>query len=103
LSGGSQQKVVLAKWLLCEPEVFLLDEPTRGIDVGAKSEIYQIIEELTARGTGVLLISSEIEELMGLADRIIVMRNGRLEAEFQRGSFDRETILRQAFGEERAA
>ncbi len=99
LSGGNQQKVVLAKWLLRAPKVFLLDEPTRGIDVGAKFEIYKIINELAANGTGVLLISSEIEELIGMCDRILVMRRGEVSAEFARDSFDRETILRAAMQE----
>lgn len=99
LSGGNQQKVVLAKWLLRRPTVFVLDEPTRGIDVGAKAEIYQLINELAANGAGVLLISSEIEELLGMCDRILVMRLGELTASFARGEFDRERILRAAFQE----
>jgi ribose transport system ATP-binding protein len=98
LSGGNQQKVVLGKWLLTNPRVLLLDEPTRGIDVGAKYEVYGIINELAAKGTGILYISSEIEELMGMCDRIVVMRTGRIEAEFDRGDFDQERILQAAFG-----
>jgi ribose transport system ATP-binding protein len=93
LSGGNQQKVVLAKWLLSEPKALILDEPTRGIDVGAKFEIYQLIQQLAERGTGVLLISSEIEELLGMCDRLLVMRQGELTAEFTRAEFDRERIL----------
>jgi ribose transport system ATP-binding protein len=77
LSGGNQQKVVLGKWLLAEPIVLILDEPTRGIDVGARFEIYQLIHRLADRGAGVLVISSEIEELIGICDRILVMRQGR--------------------------
>ena len=96
LSGGNQQKVVLAKWLLIEPEVLLLDEPTRGIDVGAKSEIYQLIREIAERGAGVLVISSELEELTGLCDRILVLNRGRLAGEFAHGEFDRERILNAA-------
>ena len=96
LSGGNQQKVVLAKWLLAEPEVLILDEPTRGIDVGAKSEIYQLIRGLADRGAGVLVISSELEELAGLCDRIFVMNRGRITGEFAYGNFDRERILNAA-------
>jgi ribose transport system ATP-binding protein len=96
LSGGNQQKVVLAKWLLADPKVLLLDEPTRGIDVGAKSEVYQLIRDLAGRGAGVLVISSELEELTGLCDRIIVMNRGRITGEFTGGAFDREQILRAA-------
>lgn len=96
LSGGNQQKVVLAKWLLNEPKVFILDEPTRGIDVGAKHEIYRLIQELAARGAGVLMISSEVEELIGLCDRILVMRRGRIHDTVTPQEFDRERILRSA-------
>jgi ribose transport system ATP-binding protein len=98
LSGGNQQKVVLGKWLLGNPRVLILDEPTRGIDVGAKSEIYRLINDLSIRGVGILLISSEIEELIGLCDRILVMRKGALVDELSRGDFDRERILRSALG-----
>ena len=96
LSGGNQQKVVLAKWLLAEPCVFILDEPTRGIDVGAKTEIYGLINDLVARGAGVLVISSEIEELIGICDRILVLNRGELRDEIARPEFDRERILRAA-------
>lgn len=96
LSGGNQQKVVLGKWLLSEPRVLILDEPTRGIDVGARFEIYQWIHRLADRGSGILVISSEIEELIGLCDRILVMRRGELSGEFPRGKFDREQILAAA-------
>lgn len=102
LSGGNQQKVVLAKWLLAEPRVLILDEPTRGIDVGAKYEIYQLILGLAEKGAGILLISSEIEELMGLCDKICVLSRGQITAEFPRPEFDREKILRAAIaGHER--
>ena len=94
LSGGNQQKVVLAKWLLAGPQVLILDEPTRGIDVGAKFEIYQLIRELADRGTGVLVISSELEELTGICDRILALNRGRITGEFARNRFDREEILR---------
>ncbi len=96
LSGGNQQKVVLGKWLLGEPKVFILDEPTRGIDVGAKYEVYRLIRDLAARGTGVLLISSELEELLGMCDRILVMRGGRISDTIEPPEFDRERILRAA-------
>jgi len=96
LSGGNQQKVVLGKWLLAKPKVLILDEPTRGIDVGAKSEIYRLIYQLADRGAGVLVISSELEELVGLCDRILVMRHGEISGEFRRDSFDREKILAAA-------
>jgi ABC-type sugar transport system ATPase subunit len=82
LSGGNQQKVVLAKWLLNPPRVLIVDEPTRGIDVGAKAEIHALIDRLAGQGLGVLLISSELPEVMGMSDRILVMRGGRLVAEF---------------------
>jgi len=96
LSGGNQQKVVLAKWLLAEPRVLILDEPTRGIDVGAKFEIYQLIHDLADRGAGVLVISSELEELTGLCDRILVMSHGRITDDLSRAEFDRERILNAA-------
>ncbi len=103
LSGGSQQKVVLAKWLLRQPKVLILDEPTRGVDVGARSEIYHTIRQLAAEGMSVLLISSEIEELIGLSHRILVMSAGRIAAVLPRRPFDREEILRHALGQEAAA
>lgn len=96
LSGGIQQKVVLGKWMLAEPRILILDEPTRGIDVGARFEIYQWIQRLADGGSGVLVISSEIEELIGLCDRILVMRRGELSGEFRRNEFDRERILKAA-------
>jgi ABC-type sugar transport system ATPase subunit len=98
LSGGNQQKVVLGKWLLAQPRVFILDEPTRGIDVGAKYEIYRLIYELADQGAGIFVISSEMEELMGLCDRILVMKAGQLVDELPREQFDRERILRGALG-----
>jgi ribose transport system ATP-binding protein len=103
LSGGNQQKVVLARWLLDEPSVFILDEPTRGVDVGAKSEIYRIINDLAESGAGVLMISSEIEELIGLCDRILVMAAGRITDCVERAKFDRERILRAALGNKEEA
>jgi ribose transport system ATP-binding protein len=96
LSGGNQQKVVLGKWLLNDPKALLLDEPTRGIDVGAKFEIYQLINQLAESGSAILFISSEIEELIGMCDRILVMRRGQIVQEFSRAEFDREKILNAA-------
>jgi len=96
LSGGNQQKVILAKWLLRPPRVLILDEPTRGIDVGARGEIYELLHRLADTGTGVLVISSELEELTGICDRILVMRQGEIGGEFPRDRFVREDLLRAA-------
>jgi ABC-type sugar transport system ATPase subunit len=96
LSGGNQQKVVLGKWLLGDPDVIILDEPTRGIDVGAKREIYLLLGELVAQGKAVILISSEMPEVMGLADRIVVMAEGRVTGELARADFSQEQILHLA-------
>lgn len=98
LSGGNQQKLVIAKWLPRRPSIFILDEPTRGIDVGAKFEVYKIINQLVADGTAVLLISSELEELIGMADRIMVMRRGEIAGMQDRAGFHREGLLRDALG-----
>lgn len=100
LSGGNQQKVVITKWLLAKPKLFIMDEPTRGIDVGAKFEIYTIMDQLAAGGSGILFISSELEELMGVCDRILVMSRGEIYGEFERNEFNAEAILRTAFREE---
>ncbi|UVC07199.1 sugar ABC transporter ATP-binding protein [Rhizobium sp. TH2] len=94
LSGGNQQKVVLSKWLFTNPEVLILDEPTRGIDVGAKYEIYTIINQLAAEGKGILMISSEMPELLGTCDRIYVMNEGRIVAELSKEEASQETIMR---------
>ncbi len=101
LSGGNQQKVVIAKWLLSEPEIIILDEPTRGIDVGAKRDIYLLIGDLVRQGKAVIVISSEIPEVMGLSDRILVMAEGRLTGELARHDFSQERIMTYAaqFGE----
>ena len=93
LSGGNQQKVVLAKWLTTQCEVLIFDEPTRGIDVGAKAEIYRLLRTLTASGTSVIMISSEMPELIGMADRIVVMRSGRISGSLERSEFDQQRIL----------
>jgi ribose transport system ATP-binding protein len=97
LSGGNQQKVVIGKWLLAEPTVLILDEPTRGIDVGAKYEVCGTINKLAEEGVGIIYISSELEELTGMCDRILVMSNGEIRAEFARPDFDQEKILQAAF------
>jgi ABC-type sugar transport system ATPase subunit len=86
LSGGNQQKVVLGRWLAGRPRVLLLDEPTRGIDVGAKAQLYEIMQALTEDGTAVLLVSSELEELLAIADRVLVLREGRLSGWFPHGT-----------------
>ncbi|MCB0046318.1 MAG: sugar ABC transporter ATP-binding protein [Caldilineaceae bacterium] len=99
LSGGNQQKTVIGKWLLESPKILIIDEPTRGVDVGAKYEIYSIVNDLAADGAGVLFISSELEELMGMCDRILVMSNGEIQAAFDQAEFDKKNILRAAFRE----
>ncbi|MCL1878234.1 MAG: sugar ABC transporter ATP-binding protein [Defluviitaleaceae bacterium] len=93
LSGGNQQKVLLAKWMFAEPDILILDEPTRGIDVGAKYEIYTLINDLVARGKSVLVISSEMPELLGICDRIYVMNEGRMIGELSAEEFSQETIM----------
>lgn len=102
LSGGNQQKVVVAKWLLTEPDIIILDEPTRGIDVGAKRDIYLLIGELVKQGKAVVVISSEIPEIMGLCDRVIVMAAGKITGEVMRKDFTQELIMTYAakFGED---
>jgi putative multiple sugar transport system ATP-binding protein len=94
LSGGNQQKVVLAKCLFSRPDVLILDEPTRGIDVGAKYEIYTLMDELARQGKGILMISSEMPELLGMCDRIYVMSEGRFVAELPRAHASQEAIMR---------
>ena len=101
LSGGNQQKVVLAKWLARKPEILLLDEPTRGVDVGAKAEIYALIRSLAEKGLALLVVSSELPELMTLCDRILVMSQHRIVGELQRPEFSEETILTYAYQGER--
>jgi ribose transport system ATP-binding protein len=98
LSGGNQQKVVLAKWLLTDADIFIFDEPTRGIDVGAKVEVYKLVNELLARGAAVVMISSELPEVMGMSDRVLVLRDGRIVAEFTRAEADAEAIMAFAAG-----
>jgi ABC-type sugar transport system ATPase subunit len=102
LSGGNQQKVVLGKWLATEPSVFVLDEPLRGVDVGAKAEIYRLIRDLADHGAGIILISSELPEILGLCDRIIVMRDGRVAGELDASDATEEGILSMAVQEKSA-
>jgi ribose transport system ATP-binding protein len=99
LSGGNQQKVVLSKWLCCKSEVFIFDEPTRGVDVGAKAEIYQLMNRLTASGVAIIMISSEMLEVLGMSDRILVMRGGRITGEFSAAEATQERVLQCALGE----
>jgi len=96
LSGGNQQKVVIAKWLATNPRVLIMDEPTKGIDVGAKTAVYRLMGEIVARGLGIIMVSSELPEVMGLADRILVMRRGRLRATFTRADATPESIVKAA-------
>jgi len=99
LSGGNQQKVVVAKWLQTDPILLILDEPTRGIDVGAKAEVHQIINDLAKQGLGILLISSDMPEVLAMSDRIVVMREGRQMAIFDRSEATQEKILTAAMGQ----
>jgi len=94
LSGGNQQKVVLSKWIYSNPDVLILDEPTRGIDVGAKYEIYAIINALAAQGKGVIVISSELPELIGICDRIYTLSEGRITGEFPIDDATPETLIK---------
>jgi D-xylose transport system ATP-binding protein len=103
LSGGNQQKVVLAKWLLTKPRVLFLDEPTRGIDVGAKQEIYAHINNLARAGLAIVLVSSELPEVLGLSDRVIVLHEGRVTGEFQRADATAELVMACATGHTRSA
>jgi ribose transport system ATP-binding protein len=96
LSGGNQQKVALAKWLALEPRVLLLDEPTRGIDIGAKQEIYRLMEELAGRGVAILFVSSEMEEVLRMSDRTLVMHEGRITGELPREQLSEEAVMRLA-------
>jgi ABC-type sugar transport system ATPase subunit len=99
LSGGNQQKVVLAKWLSLHPKVLLLDEPTRGIDVVAKEEIYRLMEQLALEGVAILVISSEMQEVLGIADRIIVMHEGSISGELRhKNQFTEEAVVSLATG-----
>ena len=103
LSGGNQQKVVLGKWLSMSPSLLLLDEPTRGIDIGSKQEIYKLMEELAASGVAVIFVSSEMEEILGMADRVLVMHEGAITGELSREQLNEEAIMQLATGKKAAA
>jgi ABC-type sugar transport system ATPase subunit len=96
LSGGNQQKAVLAKWLAVNPKIIIFDEPTRGIDVGAKTEIYQLMEALLRQGIAIIMISSELPEILALSDRILVLSKGRITGSFTRQEADQEKIMAAA-------
>ena len=98
LSGGNQQKAVLAKWLLTEPRILIMDEPTRGIDVGAKAEIYSIMNDLVARGMAIIMVSSELNEIINMCDRLVIMNEGKIVAELDRNKFEQDSILHYALG-----
>jgi rhamnose transport system ATP-binding protein len=98
LSGGNQQKVVLGKWLATNPKVLIIDEPTRGIDVGTKAEVHRLMSELAGRGIAILMISSELPEVLGMADRVLVMHEGRLVGELPRDEANEEAVMRLATG-----
>ena len=100
LSGGNQQKVVIAKWLGINPKVLILDEPTRGVDVGAKREIYSIMNQLAENGVAIIMISSELPEVLGVSDRIMVMHEGKIKAFFDRNEATQEKIMMAATGGE---
>ncbi|NMB20373.1 MAG: sugar ABC transporter ATP-binding protein, partial [Firmicutes bacterium] len=99
LSGGNQQKVVLAKWLFTDSDILIFDEPTRGIDVGAKYEIYQLMNQLTENGKSIIMVSSELPEIIGVSDRVLVLHKGRITGEHLREDLNQELIMRNAAGE----
>jgi ABC-type sugar transport system ATPase subunit len=101
LSGGNQQKILLARWLNANPKIFILDEPTRGIDIGAKVEIHKLLDHLARQGVAIIIISSELEELLGMSDRILVMNEGRIVSEFTRDNASREAVMEWATGARR--
>ena len=94
LSGGNQQKVIMAKWLLRKPKVFLIDEPTRGVDVGAKAEIQKMIRQMADEGTACLVVSSEIEEISALCDRVIILNRGKVNGEMDKTEITKEALMR---------
>lgn len=98
LSGGNQQKVVIAKWLATQPKVIILDEPTKGVDIGSKAAVHEFMAELAAQGLAVIMVSSEIPEVLGMSDRVIVMREGRIVAELENDNLQPETLVRHAAG-----
>jgi ABC-type sugar transport system ATPase subunit len=99
LSGGNQQKVVIARWLATKPKVLILDEPTRGIDVGAKAEVHALIARMAESGVAILMISSELPEILGMSHRVLVMRGGRIVAELPRSEASEESIMAAATGQ----
>ena len=98
LSGGNQQKVVFAKWIDTDPKVLILDEPTRGVDIGAKKEIYNIINKLAATGVGIIMVSSELPEVLGMSDRIMVVREGKITGILPKEKANQENIMTLATG-----
>ena len=96
LSGGNQQKVVIAKWMATHPSVLILDEPTRGIDVGAKKEIHMLMSEMARQGVAIIMISSELPEILGMSDRIYVMHDGRIKGEIARSDATQESVMKMA-------
>lgn len=100
LSGGNQQKVLISRWLATKPRVLILDEPTRGVDVGAKAEIYSIMNDLLKDGVSIIMVSSELSEVMNMSDRIAVMHKGRIQTILNRDQFSQETIMYYATGGE---
>ncbi|MFM7927531.1 MAG: ATP-binding cassette domain-containing protein, partial [Pirellula sp.] len=98
LSGGNQQKIVFGKWIIREPKVLLLDEPTRGVDIGAKQEIYGLMEQLAGQGVAILFVSSDMEEILGMSDRAYVMHEGRICGELARSQMSEESIMGLALG-----
>ena len=103
LSGGNQQKVVLGKWLATQPKVLIVDEPTRGIDVGTKAQVHRLLTDLAADGVAILMISSDLPEVLAMADRILVMHEGRLAGEFSRAEATEENVMAAATGVREAA
>ena len=97
LSGGNQQKVVLAKWVMADCDVLIVDEPTRGIDVGAKAEVYRALHQLASEGKAIIMVSSELPEIIGVSDRILVMCEGRITAELQNENLQEDDVIRYAF------
>ena len=99
LSGGNQQKIVIAKWFMGDPDLIIMDEPTRGIDIGAKAEIYKLMDMLVKSGKSIIMISSETPELLGMSDRVIVMHEGRITGEFNRDELNQDELMAYAIGE----
>jgi rhamnose transport system ATP-binding protein len=100
LSGGNQQKVVLSKWLMTQPKILILDEPTRGVDVGAKAEVHRLMRELADAGLAILMISSDLQEVLTVSERVLVMREGRLVRSFESGEATQESVMLAATGQE---